>query len=156
MAGYFNEPEATAEVLTPDGWLDTGDLGYLVDGAVVISGRSKDLIIINGRNIWPQDVEWEVESLSGVRKGDVAAFATEAPGGGERLTLLVQCRDNDPARRGALVREIEGLTKRTVAVEPFVVLIAPRGLPHTSSGKLSRSKARALWLAGAFRVEETV
>ena len=150
MAGYFNEPEATAEVLTPDGWLDTGDLGYLVDGAVVISGRSKDLIIINGRNIWPQDVEWEVESLPGIRKGDVAAFATEAPGGGERLTLLVQCRDNDPARRAALVREIEGLTKRTVAVEPFVVLIAPRGLPHTSSGKLSRSRACQNYLDGVY------
>jgi fatty-acyl-CoA synthase len=150
MAGYFNEPEATAEVLTPDGWLDTGDLGYLVDGAVVISGRSKDLIIINGRNIWPQDVEWEVESLPGVRKGDVAAIATEAPGGGERLTLLVQCRDNDPARRAALVREIEGLTKRTVAVEPFVVLIAPRGLPHTSSGKLSRSRACQNYLDGVY------
>ena len=69
---------------------------------------------------------------------------------GERLTLLVQCRDNDPARRGALVREIEGLTKRTVAVEPFVVLIAPRGLPHTSSGKLSRSRACQNYLDGVY------
>jgi fatty-acyl-CoA synthase len=150
MAGYFNEPEATARVLGPDGWLDTGDLGYLVDGAVVITGRSKDLIIINGRNIWPQDVEWEVESLPGVRRGDVAAFATEAPGGGERLVLLVQCRDTDETRRAALVRDIEGLTKRTVAVEPFVVLIAPRGLPHTSSGKLSRSRACQNYLNGVY------
>jgi fatty-acyl-CoA synthase len=155
MAGYFNEPEATARVLGPDGWLDTGDLGYLVDGAIVITGRSKDLIIINGRNIWPQDVEWEVESLPGLRRGDVAAFATEAPGGGERLVLLAQCREADAGRRAELVRDIEGVVKRTVAVEPHVVLIAPRGLPHTSSGKLSRSRACQNYLSGVYAADPT-
>jgi fatty-acyl-CoA synthase len=150
MAGYFGEPEATARVLDAEGWLDTGDLGYLVEGEVVITGRSKDLIIVNGRNIWPQDVEWAVEAMPGLRRGDVAAFSLDDPAAGERLVLLVQCREQDPERRAALVREVEGLVRRTVAVEPRVVLIPARGLPHTSSGKLSRSRARANYLSGVY------
>jgi fatty-acyl-CoA synthase len=62
MRGYYDDPEATDSMFTPDGWLNTGDMGYLVDGELVITGRSKDLIICNGRNIWPQDLEWAVES----------------------------------------------------------------------------------------------
>ncbi len=57
MSGYFNLPEQTRKALSPDGWLDTGDIGYLVDGDIVVTGRHKDMIIINGRNIWPQDIE---------------------------------------------------------------------------------------------------
>jgi fatty-acyl-CoA synthase len=150
MAGYYGEPEATARVLDAEGWLDTGDLGYMVEGEVVITGRSKDLIIVNGRNIWPQDVEWAVEAMPGLRRGDVAAFSLEAGDAGERLVLLVQCREQDPERRADLAREVEGLVRRTVAVEPQVVLIPARGLPHTSSGKLSRSRARANYLSGAY------
>ena len=62
MPGYFGEPEATREVLSDDGWLDTGDLGYWLDGEVVVTGRAKDLIIVNGRNVWPQDIEWAIEA----------------------------------------------------------------------------------------------
>jgi fatty-acyl-CoA synthase len=61
MPGYFEEPEATREVLA-DGWLDTGDLGYTLDGEIVVTGRAKDLIIVNGRNVWPQDIEWAIEA----------------------------------------------------------------------------------------------
>ncbi|MFO1057054.1 MAG: fatty acyl-AMP ligase, partial [Dongiaceae bacterium] len=150
MAGYFGEPEATARVLDAEGWLDTGDLGYMVEGEVVITGRSKDLIIVNGRNIWPQDIEWAVEAMPGLRRGDVAAFSLDEPGVGERLVLLVQCREQEAERRSALAREVEGLVRRTVAVEPRVVLIPARGLPHTSSGKLSRSRARANYLDGLY------
>ena len=75
MSGYFRDLSATRTVTTADGWLDTGDMGYMVDGELVITGRSKDLIIFNGRNIWPQDLEWAVEKLDGVRPGEVAAFA---------------------------------------------------------------------------------
>ena len=78
MTGYFRDLQATRTVTTADGWLDTGDMGYLVDGELVITGRSKDLIIFNGRNIWPQDLEWAVEKLEGVRPGEVAAFAVNA------------------------------------------------------------------------------
>jgi fatty-acyl-CoA synthase len=75
MKTYFGEPVETAKVLSSDGWLDTGDLGYTLDGQIVITGRAKDLIIVNGRNVWPQDLEWTVErELASVRNGDVAVF----------------------------------------------------------------------------------
>ena len=62
MPGYFDEPEATRDVLSDDGWLDTGDLGYSLDGELVVTGRAKDLIIVNGRNVWPQDIEWAIDA----------------------------------------------------------------------------------------------
>jgi fatty-acyl-CoA synthase len=151
MAGYYNEPEATALVLDPkSGWLDTGDLGYLLDGQIVITGRAKDLIIINGRNIWPQDLEWAVEELPAVRKGDVAAIAVEGAGDEEEAVILVECRLTDAHARAELVREVEGVIRRAAAIECRVVLIEPRSLPQTSSGKLSRSRAKANYLNGVY------
>ncbi|NJN52509.1 MAG: AMP-binding protein, partial [Gammaproteobacteria bacterium] len=75
MQGYLGEPQATADVLTPDGWLNTGDIGYMVDGVLTITGRKKDLIIIHGRNIWPQDLEHIAEAEPEVRSGDAVAFS---------------------------------------------------------------------------------
>ncbi len=150
MAGYFQEPEATASVLGPDGWLDTGDLGYMIDGHIVITGRSKDLIIINGRNIWPQDLEWSVEEQLSLRRGDTAAFAYEDEDGGERVMILVQCRVPDAERRGKLVRDVASVLQRAHAVEATVTLVPPHGLPQTSSGKLSRARAKSNWLAGLY------
>ena len=76
MKAYFGEPAETAKVLSGDGWLDTGDLGYQLDGQIVITGRAKDLIIVNGRNVWPQDLEWTAEAeTAGLRGGDVAVFS---------------------------------------------------------------------------------
>jgi fatty-acyl-CoA synthase len=151
MAGYFNQPEATRQVITEDGWLDTGDMGYTVDGSVVVTGRSKDLIIVNGRNIWPQDIEWAVEQLPGLRSGDVAAFSLEEGGAGESVIVLVQCRTGDSAEIDALSREIKGVVNRTAAIDCTVVPVPPRSLPQTSSGKLSRSKAKQNYLAGQYR-----
>jgi fatty-acyl-CoA synthase len=64
MAGYFRDEEATDACLDEDGWLDTGDMGYLSDGYLYIVGRAKDMIIINGKNHWPQDIEWAVEQIA--------------------------------------------------------------------------------------------
>ena len=154
MAGYFNEPEATAELLSADGWLNTGDLGYTLDGALVITGRDKDLILVNGRNIWPQDLEWAVEELDPVRRGDVAAFAVMEAGQEDQVVVLVQCRLRDPDQRAALSREIKGKVRQTAGVECAVGLIAHRGLPKTSSGKLSRTRARQMYLDGVFGPED--
>src|SRR5262249_15746551 len=85
MRGYFSEPEATSRMISPDGWLDTGDMGYTIEGQIVVTGRSKDLIIINGRNIWPQDIEWAVEQLPGLRSGDAAAFSLDEDGDRESV-----------------------------------------------------------------------
>ena len=82
-----------------DGFLDTGDMGYWLDGEIVITGRAKDLILHNGRNIWPQDIEWAAEQIEPLRSGDVAAFAVEGDDGDDEVTVLVQCRLQDSASR---------------------------------------------------------
>jgi fatty-acyl-CoA synthase len=150
MAGYFEQPDATRQVLDENGWLDTGDLGYTLDGHLVITGRAKDLIIVNGRNIWPQDLEWAVEELEGLRRGDAAAFSIEGRDDEEDVILLVQCRTADAEARGALVRAVQGVVQRTAAIECKVKLIDPKGLPQTSSGKLSRSRAKTNYMSGAY------
>jgi fatty-acyl-CoA synthase len=150
MEAYFNAPEETASVLSGDGWLDTGDLGYMLEGQVVITGRAKDLMIVNGRNVWPQDLEWTAErELPALRSGDVAVFSLPAPEE-ERVIVLVQCRTSDEAARAALASEVAGLIRSRHGLDVQVVLTAPHSLPQTSSGKLSRSRARSMYLDGAF------
>ncbi len=155
MLGYFGDPVETARVLSPDGWLDTGDLGYMRGGNLIVTGRIKDLIIINGRNIWPQDIEWTVEaSVEGVKAGTVAAFqiADEADEGADaqRVALVIECRRRDPDEREAMRAEARTTVRNLCGIEPRVALCAAGELPRTSSGKLSRSKARDMFLAGAF------
>jgi fatty-acyl-CoA synthase len=155
MRGYFRQPEETARVLSADGWLDTGDLGFLDGGEIVLTGRRKDLMIVNGRNIWPQDLEWTCEAeLAAVRSGDVAAFSV--PGTEEeQVVVLVQTRSSDPAVREDLKAEVGRVLRLRHSVEAEVRLVGAHALPQTSSGKLSRSKARAAYLAGAFDLERT-
>lgn len=154
MREYYGDPQATAAVLSPDGWLDTGDLGYLIDGQIVPTGRAKDLILLNGRNVWPQDLEWTAESeVERLRSGDVAAFSIDDTEG-EQLVVLVQARSSDPDVRQALCNDVAAVLRARHGVEPRVELIGHNTLPQTSSGKLSRSKARTLFLSGAFRQEE--
>ena len=150
MVGYFRDPDATAACMT-DGWLDTGDMGYLSDGYVYIVGRAKDMIIINGRNHWPQDIEWAVEQLPGFKAGDIAAFAITTPGGEETPAVLVQCRSSDDAERVRLREEIRERVRSVTGMNCVIELIPPRTLPRTSSGKLSRAKARNLYLNGEIK-----
>ncbi len=151
MTGYDHNPEATRQVLLEDGWLDTGDMGYLVDGELVVTGRSKDLIIVNGRNIWPQDLEWAVERLPGVRPGDVAAFAVTGEDERERIVVIVQCRTGDPAQQAEFRRTVQAVVNRQAGTECELVLAPPRSLTYTTSGKLSRAAARAGYLEGTIR-----
>jgi fatty-acyl-CoA synthase len=153
MKGYFRQPDETARVLSADGWLDTGDIGFLDGGEIVLTGRSKDLMIVNGRNIWPQDLEWTCEAeLAAVRSGDVAAFSV--PGAeDEQIVVLVQTRSSDPAAREALRSEVEAVLRQRHSVEALVRLVGAHALPQTSSGKLSRTKARTAYLAGAYELE---
>ncbi|PHR63035.1 MAG: acyl-CoA synthetase [Robiginitomaculum sp.] len=150
MTEYFGNAGETACVLSKDGWLDTGDLGYFRGDQIVITGRAKDLILINGRNVWPQDLEWSAESsVEGLRSGDVAAFSID-DGGTEEVVLLVQTRISDPERRTALLSAIEGLVNSEYGLVTQVVGVPPHSLPQTSSGKLSRSKARKMYMDGTF------
>lgn len=150
MSGYFRDPEATAACMK-DGWLDTGDMGYLSDGYVYIVGRAKDMIIINGKNHWPQDIEWAVEQLPGFKAGDIAAFAITTPGGEETPAVLVQCRTSDDHERQRLRDAIRERVKAVTGMNCVIELVPPRTLPRTSSGKLSRAKARNLYLNGEIK-----
>src|SRR5690606_16621530 len=148
MAGYFEMPEETRAVLDADGWLNTGDIGYLAEGSLTITGRQKDLIIIRGRNIWPQDIEHIAETQPEVRSGGAVAFAAPDAEGDDTCVLLVECRETQPERRAELSARLAQLVQRELALECRVELVPMHHLPRTSSGKLSRARARQLFLDG--------
>lgn len=142
--GYFRNPEATAKAFR-DGWLLTGDLGYTINGEVFVTGRVKDLIILNGRNIHPQAVEWAAAGVEGVRKGNVVAFSR--PGQhSEELVVALETRETDTER---LSKEVRQAVQRDLSLTlSEVICLAPGTLPKTSSGKLQRAKTRAQYLRG--------
>lgn len=146
MSGYFQDPESTREVLAEDGWLNTGDLGYRVGDRLYLTGRAKDLIIVNGRNIWPQDLEYLAQQQPEVRPGDALAFGVPGPHG-DLTVIVVQCRETDEAKRADLVARIRSQVQAEIGVDCIVELVPLHTLPRTSSGKLSRSKARENFIA---------
>ena len=141
MSHYFDNSEETENSLR-DGWLNTGDIGFLVNDRVFITGREKDLIIINGRNIWPQDIEHLAEEQPEIRTGDALAFS--APGFNSETTvvLVMQCRERDEQARDEIIKRVESAVLEEIGVRCFIKLVPPHTLPRTSSGKLSRSAAR--------------
>ena len=147
MHSYFRNERATGDCLV-DGWLDTGDMGYMANDYLFIVGRAKDMIVINGKNHWPQDIEWAVEQLPGFNHGDIAAFAIEMDNGEEAPAVLVHCRVSDPDERIKLRDQIADKVRSVTGMACVVELVPPRTLPRTSSGKLSRAKAKRLYLAG--------
>ncbi|MCZ6605319.1 MAG: fatty acyl-AMP ligase [Alphaproteobacteria bacterium] len=148
MEGYYRDETGTAAVMEPNGWMDTGDLGYLSDGQLVITGRQKDLIILNGKNIWPQDIEQAVEQLERVRGSDVACFSIPLPEGGEHMVVIVHCRVSDKDRRDHLRKSVMATVKRISGADCQILLVPPGTLPFTSSGKLSRAAAKADFISG--------
>jgi fatty-acyl-CoA synthase len=145
--GYYRRPDANAE-LFHDGWLRTGDLSYLLDGQLVMCGRIKDVIIVGGRNLFPEDVERAVGHLEGVRAGNVIAFGVEGDRGRESLVLVAESRaaDDDLA---AVRRLVADRVRDAVGVPAKdIVLVAPGTLPKTSSGKLQRSLCKRYYLDG--------
>ena len=148
MREYFDDPEATRQVLSADRWLDTGDMGYLLAGHLYIVGRAKDLIIVNGRNHWPQDIEWAVEQLPGMRSGDIAAISLPGENAEEVAVVLVQCRLHDPEARREFAQLVRNQINTAIGVSCRIELVPPRALPRTSSGKLSRARARAEFISG--------
>ena len=146
MPGYYRRPEETAETFH-DGWLRTGDLAYTVDGEMVMCGRIKDLIIVAGRNVYPQDIELAVGEVDGVRAGNVIAFGVEGRGGKEAVVVVAEAKGGDLVPVRARVAET---VRRTVGMPAKdIVLVAPGTLPKTSSGKLQRSVCRERYLGEA-------
>jgi len=146
MSGYFGDLKATREVLSPDGWLNTGDLAYRVGNSIVITGREKDLIIINGRNIWPQDLEFLAEKQPEVRTGDASAFSVPGSNGKEQAVMMVQCRETDESKRADLQGRLHSQVRQEFGVDCLIELVPRNTLPRTTSGKLSRSGARKEYL----------
>ena len=146
MTGYYNAPERTAEVLSADGWLNTGDLGYFAAGVLYLTGRAKDLLIINGRNIWPQDLESLAEQQPEVRPTDASAFSVPGSDGTEVAVLVVQCRETDPRAQAELADRLHEDISQEFGIRCMIELVPPHTLPRTSSGKLSRSVTRKEFL----------
>ncbi|MGA1034151.1 MAG: AMP-binding protein [Ilumatobacteraceae bacterium] len=144
--GYYKREDATA-ALFHDGWLCTGDLAYLLDGELVLCGRIKDVIIVGGRNVFPEDIERAVGTLDGVRAGNVIAFGVEGYKGKETVVVVAEVRTDDPD----VVREaIHHRTLEVCGLPPRDVMLVHAGtLPKTSSGKLQRAKCREMYLAEA-------
>ena len=148
-SGYYRNPAATRN-LYKEGWRDSGDLAYIAEGEVFITGRSKDLIIRAGRNIYPHEVEEMVGNIPGVRKGCVAAFGTTDPHtGSEQLVILAETRETDSDKTTTLQKEITALASDLLGLPPDRVILAP---PHTvlktSSGKIRRSACKELYERG--------
>ncbi len=149
--GYYKRPDATAALFRDD-WLCTGDLAYMVDGELVLCGRIKDVIIVGGRNVFPEDIERAVGVLDGVRAGNVIAFGVEGYKGKESVVVVAEVRadDLDTVRHAIHHRALDvcGLPPRDI------MLVNPGTLPKTSSGKLQRAKCRELYLADELEMVE--
>jgi fatty-acyl-CoA synthase len=143
--GYYRRPDVT-DLTIRDGWLRTGDLGYLVDGEVVVCGRIKDVIIIGGRNVYPEEIERAAGTVTGVRAGNVIAFGVDGRRGKEGIVVVAEHRGDDTGRlHDAVVDRVCD----AVGVPPLdVVLVGPGTLPKTSSGKLQRSACKRQYHAG--------
>jgi fatty-acyl-CoA synthase len=141
--GYYKRPDVTASLFR-DGWLRTGDLGYLLDGELVLCGRIKDVIIVGGRNVFPEDIERAVGDLEGVRAGNVIAFGVEGYKARESVVVVAEVRGSETALlRKAVHRKVLEVT----GVPPRdVMLVEPGSLPKTSSGKLQRGVCRDRYL----------
>ena len=156
MEGYLDDPEATARALR-DGWLDTGDLGFLAGGELYLTGRAKDVVILRGRNHSPEEIERSVEGIPGVRTGCVVAASwLPEDAEGERLALFVEAaRSAGPEELAELPEACRAAVLGAVGLAVDEVEVLPPGtLPRTSSGKLRRGETLRLWLAGELTAPE--
>lgn len=143
LSGYYRRPDATAQALQ-DGWYLTGDLGYLADGELYVTGRQKDLIIVGGKNIYPQDIENAINGIEGVHPGRTVAFGVPNQDlGTEDIAVVCEVDAQDPQEHGRIVREIRArVVQTTDATARYVHLVGPKWLLKTSSGKIARSANR--------------
>jgi fatty-acyl-CoA synthase len=150
MLGYYKQDALTAQTIR-DGWLRTGDLGYLSGGELFVCGRAKDIIIVNGRKYHPQDLEWAVDALGGVRRGRVVAFGASEIGQADRVVIVVEPSGTVPSDvlTDTIRREIRDLFGLYVAE----VAVARSGtVARTTSGKVQRAATRARYENGELGV----
>jgi len=154
MVGYYRNREATSACFTSDGWVDSGDLAYIAEGEVFLAGRRKDLIIRGGRNLAPQELEEIAGEVAGVRKTCVAAFGlADQATGTEQIVVVAETGETVPAVQDRIRKEVTAAIAAVVGIPPDVVkLVPPETVPKTSSGKIRRSEARAMYLDGRLGV----
>jgi fatty-acyl-CoA synthase len=151
-SGYLGTPAGGGDLFTADGWLRSGDLGYLRDGELFFTGRLKEMITVAGRNVYPLDVEDAARDAPGVHKGRCVAFADGDDDEAERIVLVAETTVSDAAARGALALALRERAAAAADAPGVVVhLVRPGAIPRTTSGKLRRLDMRA-----ALRTEETV
>ena len=155
MSGYWGNPKSMQSVLTEDGWLNTGDLAYRIGSSVVITGREKDMIIVHGRNIWPQDIEHLAELQPDIGTRDALAFSVPGPDGEEQAIVMVQCCVSDEQKNADLAERIHRLIYDELGILCKVVLVPPDSLPLTTSGKPSRSSARKEYIRRTVPAQST-
>lgn len=154
LDSYYNNPEATRQVKSNEGWIKTGDLAYLSEGELYLTGRSKDLIVIGGRNLHPEDIEDIVASVQGVRRGCVAAFGlADDEEGTETLVVVAESQHHQEGeRKEALLRAITAEIVRQVGLPPGALhIVPPHTVPKTPSGKIRRSETRQRLSEGRLR-----
>ncbi len=156
FSGYFNDPEATAESLR-EGWLWTGDLGFLHQGELFITGRLKDVLIVRGTNLMPHEIEWLAESVTGgggaLRSG---AFSVARGAAGEEPVVVVEVQERDPEKLRAMRQEIRSNIGRTLSLPVADLVFVRRGrIPKTTSGKVQRRVLRDQYLRGEIERLET-
>jgi fatty-acyl-CoA synthase len=144
--GYWQNEEATRACFLPNGWLRTGDLGFQWNGETYITGRCKDLIILNGRNHHPQTIEWAVQEIEGVRRGNAVAFSRP---GVQSEELVIVAEKKSDASEDLPERIVAAVAEQLSLKVVDVVLLGAGQLPKTSSGKLQRRKTREQYLAGS-------
>jgi acyl-CoA synthetase (AMP-forming)/AMP-acid ligase II len=147
LSGYFRRPDLTEKAFL-DGWYLSGDLGYLADGELYITGRKKDLIIVGGKNIYPQDLERLAGEVPGVHPGRAVAFGVfNTEMGTEDVVMLVESDEDNPAKRQAIAEQTRQRVTRGSDVALRNVQVVERGwLLKTSSGKIARSANREKYL----------
>jgi 1-acyl-sn-glycerol-3-phosphate acyltransferase len=162
-SGYFNNPAATQK-LFPEGeaapgefaWVNSGDRAYRAEGEIFVTGRVKDIIIKGGRNLYPHEVEELAARVDGIRKGCIVAFGLKDEGAGtEKLVVVAETRESDPARRSAIASAITQEVSAGLGLPPDRVELIPLGsIPKTSSGKLRREETRQLYIAGTLSAKK--
>jgi fatty-acyl-CoA synthase len=153
MSNYWQDPEATRETIDNEGWLHTGDLGFMSGGELVVCGRIKDMIVVGGRNLYPEDYEQCAVGVEGVRRGNVIAFGIPEQ---ERMVVVAETRAQDGAGAAVATETMRLLTRRLSHAPQEVMLVPPGTLPKTSSGKVQRGVCRQRYLAGDLPAIATV
>jgi acyl-CoA synthetase (AMP-forming)/AMP-acid ligase II len=152
MSGYYQNPQANQEAFTEDGWFNTGDLGFLQDGRLTLTGRQKDIIIICGNNYYSHDIEAAVEEVEGVNVSYTAACAVREPDSHtEQLAIFFSATDADDKSLKVLIHQIREIVVKKIGLSPdYLIPVSKDTIPKTAIGKIQRQQLRKLFEAGKF------